>query len=606
MGRKEILSGKIVILSEALTHKIAAGEVIERPASIVKELLENALDAGATDVRIELTKGGCGMIRITDNGEGFTPADVPMAFERYATSKIYEFDDIYKVRTFGFRGEALPSIAAIARVEMTTRARGALSGKRLVVTAGRIGEIMDAGCPEGTTFTVTEIFDPVPVRKKFLKTDSTEQGYCMDVVTRTALAHPHVRIQVTANGREVLKIPATGDLSERMALILGMDVVDQLLPVQAVRDETRLQGFISRPPFTRSHARHLYSFVNGRYIRDYLLNHAVMTAYRNLIEPRRYPAVVLLLDLPPQDVDVNVHPAKMEVRFRHPREIYGMIVETLAQVLAQLAPVPESGLYREAADLRRTVDYRNRVEDALKRYRLSTSGGKLSFPEAIRQGPRELFPAPIDRGAGEIPLQAACEPADGFKFGNMAYLGQVACTYLVFLAPEGIVVLDQHAAHERVLFEKFRKERGGHGIAQRLLIPEVLTLSPRDFILFEELLPMLERAGIEAESFGGNSVVIRSVPVICSALDTRAVILDLLGSLSGSDRLSSLEERQDKIFTLLACKAAVKANQHLTPPEVAALCRDIDETPYAATCPHGRPLYIFMDLAELEKRFKRT
>ncbi len=606
MGQEQILSGKIVRLSEALTHKIAAGEVIERPASIVKELLENALDAGATDVRIELTKGGCGMIRITDNGEGFAPADVPMAFERYATSKIYEFDDIYKVRTFGFRGEALPSIAAIARVEMTTRARGALSGKRVVVTAGRIGEIMDAGCPEGTTFTVTEIFDPVPVRKKFLKTDSTEQGYCMDVVTRTALAHPHVRIQVTANGREVLKIPATGDLSERMALILGMDVVEQLLPVQAVRDDARLQGFISRPPFTRSQARQLYSFVNGRYIRDYLLNHAVMTAYRHLIEPRRYPAAVLLLDLPPQDVDVNVHPAKMEVRFRHPREIYGMIVETLAQVLAQPSPAPESGLYREAADPRRTVDYRHRVEDALKRYRLPSSGGKLSFTEAIRQGPRELFPAPIDRGAGEIPLQMSCRPADAFKFGNMAYLGQVACTYLVFSTPEGIVVLDQHAAHERVLFEKFRKSRGTHGNAQRMLIPEVLTLTQKDFVLLEELLPMLERAGIEAESFGGNSVVIRSVPVICSALDARAVILDLLGSLSGSDRLSGLEERQDKIFTLLACKAAVKANQHLTPPEVAALCRDLDETPYAATCPHGRPLYIFMDLAELEKRFKRT
>ncbi len=606
MAREQMLSGKIVILPKALTHKIAAGEVIERPASIVKELLENALDAGATDVRIELLKGGCGMIRITDNGDGFAPADVPMAFERYATSKIYEFDDIYKVRTFGFRGEALPSIAAIARVEMTTRARGALSGKRVVVTAGRIGGVMDAGCPEGTTITVTEIFDPVPVRKKFLKTDAAEQGHCMDVVTRTALAHPHVRIQVTANGREVLKIPATGDLSERMALILSMDVVDQLLPVQAVRDETRLLGFISRPPFTRSNVRQLYSFVNGRYIRDYLLNHAVMTAYRNLIEPRRYPATVLLLDLPAQDVDVNVHPAKMEVRFRHPREIYSMIVETLAQVLAQLSPAPESGLYREAADPRRTTDYRDRVEDALKRYRLPSSRGKLSFPEAIRQGPRELFSAPIDRGAGEIPLQAACEPAYAFKFGNMAYLGQVACTYLVFSAPEGIVVLDQHAAHERVLFEKIRKNRGGHGIAQRLLIPEILTLSPKDFVLLEALLPMLERAGIEAESFGGNSVVIRSVPVICSALDARAVILDLLGSLSGSDRLSSLEDRQDKIFTLLACKAAVKANQHMTPPEVAALCRDLDETPYAATCPHGRPLYIVLNLAELEKRFKRT
>jgi DNA mismatch repair protein MutL len=237
------LSGKIVNLPEALTHKIAAGEVIERPASIVKELLENALDAGATDIRIELLKGGCGMIRITDNGEGLVPDDVPNAFRRYATSKIYEFDDIYKVSTFGFRGEALPSIAAIARVEMTTRSRGTLSGKRMVVTAGSIGEIMDVGCPEGTAMMVTQIFDPVPVRKKFLKTESTEQGYCMDVITRTALAHPQVRIQVMANGREVLKIPATDDLSERMGLILGMDVMDQLLPVQAARDKAPVHAF---------------------------------------------------------------------------------------------------------------------------------------------------------------------------------------------------------------------------------------------------------------------------------------------------------------------------------------------------------------------------
>jgi DNA mismatch repair protein MutL len=600
------LSGKIVNLPEALTHKIAAGEVIERPASIVKELLENALDAGATDIRIELLKGGCGMIRITDNGEGLVPDDVPNAFRRYATSKIYEFDDIYKVSTFGFRGEALPSIAAIARVEMTTRSRGTLSGKRMVVTAGSIGEIMDVGCPEGTAMMVTQIFDPVPVRKKFLKTESTEQGYCMDVITRTALAHPQVRIQVMANGREVLKIPATDDLSERMGLILGMDVMDQLLPVQAARDNIRLQGFISRPPFTRSQGKHIYCFVNRRYIRDYLLNHAVMTAYRNMIEVRRYPAAVLLMDLPPEDVDVNVHPAKLEVRFRHPREIYGMIVETLAQALAQLSPAPESGRYADAADPRRATDYRDRVEDALKRYRLSAATGKLSFPEAVRQGRQELFSAPVHRSAGVISAEMACEPVYTFKFGNLEYLGQIARTYLVFSEPERIVVLDQHAAHERVLFEKFRKSRGGQGIAQRLLIPEVLTLSPKDIVLFEELLPILENAGIEAESFGGNSVVIRSVPVICSDLDARAMILDVLESLSGSDRLSGLEARQDKIFSLLACKAAVKANSSMTPQEAAALCRDLDETPFAATCPHGRPVYFILGLGELEKRFQRT
>ena len=599
------MSSKIVTLPEALTHKIAAGEVIERPASIVKELLENALDAGATDIRIELLKGGCGMIRITDNGEGLVPDDVPKAFRRYATSKIYEFDDIYKVRSFGFRGEALPSIAAIARVEMTTRSKGTLSGKRMVVTAGSIGEIMDTGCPEGTTIMVTQIFDPVPVRKKFLKTESTEQGYCMDVITRTALAHPQVRIQVMANGREVIKIPATGDLSERMALILGMDVMDHLLPVQAARDNIRIQGFISRPPFTRSQGKHLYSFVNRRYIRDYLLNHAVMTSYRNMIEARRYPAAVLLLDLAPEDVDVNVHPAKLEVRFRYPREIYGMIVETLAQALAQLPPVPESGRYGDATDPRWATDYRDRVEDALKRYRLSAATGKLSFPEAVRQGRHESFALPVHQPAGGFSTESTSEPAEIIQFSNLVYLGQVARTYLVFSTPDQIVLLDQHAAHERVLFEKLKKNREGHSVGQRLLIPEVVNLAPKDFVFLEESLPILEAAGIEAESFGGDSMVIRSVPVICSHVDTRAMIMDMLESFSDSDRLLGLRDRQDKIFSLLACKAAVKANQSMTPQEAAALCRDLDETPSASTCPHGRPVYIMLGLGELEKRFKR-
>lgn len=599
------MSGKIVTLPEALTHKIAAGEVIERPASIVKELLENALDAGATDIRIELLKGGCGMIRITDNGEGLAPDDVPKAFRRYATSKIYEFDDIYKVSTFGFRGEALPSIAAIARVEMTTRSKETLSGKRMMVTAGSIGEIMDTGCPEGTTMMVTQIFDPVPVRKKFLKSESTEQGYCMDVITRAALAHPQVRIQVMANGREVLKIPATGDLSERMALILGMDVMDHLLPVQAVRDNIRMQGFVSRPPFTRSQGKYIYCFVNRRYIRDYLLNHAVMTAYRNMIEARRYPAAVLLLDLPPEDVDVNVHPAKLEVRFRYPREIYGMIVETLAQALAQLPPAPESGRYGDAADPRRATDYRDRVEDALKRYRLSAATGKLSFPEAVRQGRHESFALSVHQPAGGFSTDITSEPADSVQFSNLDYLGQVARTYLIFSMSDQIVLVDQHAAHERVLFEKLKKNREGYSVGQRLLMPEVVNLAPKDIVFLEESLSILEAAGIEAESFGGDSMVIRSVPVICSHVDTRALIMEMLESFSDSDRLLGLKDRQDKIFSLLACKAAVKANQSMTPQAAAALCRDLDETPSASTCPHGRPIYITLGIGELEKRFKR-
>jgi DNA mismatch repair protein MutL len=598
------LSGKIVILPEALTHQIAAGEVVERPASIVKELLENALDAGATDIRIELLKGGCGAIRIRDNGEGSAPADAPRAFARYATSKIYRFEDLYSVSTFGFRGEALASIASISRVEMTTRIRGALAGTRIVVNAGRIEEIADTGSPEGTAITVTEIFDPVPVRKKFLKTETTERGYCIDVITRTALSYPQVRIQVLANDREILKMPAATDLSERTALILGMDFMDHLLPLQAAAENITLRGFVSRPSFTRSHARQIYSFVNRRYVRDYLLNHAIMTAYRSMIEARRYPAAVLMIDLAPEDVDVNVHPAKLEVRFRRPREIYGLIVETLTQSLAQVPqlPGPES-LSRGTAGTRRALDYRDRVEEALKRYRLSSATGKLTFQEALRKGPDEAFPPvhPLSVGfSAGIPSEQAEAPS----FSSLEYLGQIADTYLVFSAPDRMILLDQHAAHERILFEKLKRTRGNKTVSQQLLIPEVLHLSRKDRLLFEESMPILEEAGIEAADFGGDAVVIKSVPVMLQHVDARMMIADLLEGLS-SDPMTGLQEREDKIFRLLACKAAVKANQTLSPQEAEMLCRDLEETPFAATCPHGRPVYRTFGIEDLEKMFKR-
>ena len=282
-----------------------------------------------------------------------------------------------------------------------------------------------------------------------------------------------------------------------------------------------------------------------------------------------------------------------------------MIVETLAQALAQLPPAPESGRYGDATDPRRATDYRDRVEDALKHYRLSAATGKLSFPEAVRQGRHESFALPVHQLTGGFSTGFTSEPAEIIQFSNLVYLGQVARTYLVFSTPDQIVLLDQHAAHERVLFEKLKKNREGHSPGQRLLIPEVVSLSPKDVVFLEESLQILEAAGIEAESFGGDSMVIRSVPVICSHVDTRAMIMDMLESFSDSDRLLGLRDRQDKIFSLLACKAAVKANQSMTPQEAAALCRDLDETPSASTCPHGRPVYIMLGLGELEKRFKR-
>ena len=603
------MSGKIVVLPETLTHRIAAGEVVERPASIVKELVENALDAGATEIAVELEKGGCQSVRISDNGEGIDRQDVPLAFARYATSKIGVFEDIYRVRSFGFRGEALASIASISRVEMTTRCASSPAGTRVVIEAGEVKELSDAGCPVGTSILVSRIFETVPVRRKFLKSDATEQGYCLDVITRLALAHPEVKIGVSASGRPLLNIPAVKDPAERISLTLGQDFRHQLVPVAGERGGLKLHGFVSRPEFTRSNASQMYIYVNGRFVKDYLLNHAVMTAYRRLIEARRYPSVVVGLDVMPGDVDVNVHPAKMEVRFCDPRAVYALIAETVGGVIgAGLTPQAEGPARPPGME---PATYAARVEEALKRYRVPSGSGKLFFTTPFMANREAPAPPP------QIPREALSEgpapsewqtPAGRSSFAEMAYIGQVAGTYLIFADADGMLLVDQHAAHERILFEKLKRQAAaadGRTLGQRLLLPEVVSLPPGDCAFLTESAPILEEAGIEVEPFGGDSLVVKTVPVFLSDSEARQLIIDLLADCAEADRALPLTERREKIFTALACRGAIKANRSLTGPEVEGLCRDLDALPNAATCPHGRPLAVAISRFELEKMFKR-
>jgi DNA mismatch repair protein MutL len=596
------LPGRIIVLPETLTHRIAAGEVVERPASIVKELLENALDAGATDISVELEKGGCQAIRVTDNGEGIAPEDVPLAFTRHATSKIAVFEDLYRVRSFGFRGEALPSIASISRVEMVTRRTESPVGTRIVIEGGAIREQTDAGCPAGTSIEISRIFEPVPVRSKFLKGEMTEQGYCLDWITRLALAKPGIRLRVSAGGRTLMNVPAAKDLAERISLTLGRDFSGQLVPAAGETEGSTLEGFVSRPEFTRSSAAQIYLYVNGRFVKDYLLNHAVMTAFRRIIEPRRYPAAVLFLSVPPGEVDVNVHPTKMEVRFRNPRGIYALIAETLGRAIGAGSPAAEQGAGSSAARSACAV----RVEEALKRYRISSGPDRLFFGRQALSHPETPLPA-----AGTIsrdPRPEAERQEEKRRFSDLGYLGQVAGTYLVFAAAEGMALVDQHAAHERILFERLKKraaETKGREPGQRLLLPEVVSLPPRDLSFLTESIPILEEAGMEVEAFGGDSVVVKAVPAFLSGAEARTLIGDLISECMEGDSKLPLAERRERIFTALACRAAVKANRGLSAPEVESLCRDLDALPGAATCPHGRPLTVAISKGELEKLFKR-
>jgi DNA mismatch repair protein MutL len=596
-----ILSGRIVILPETLTNCIAAGEVIDRPASIVKELLENALDAGATEITVDLEKGGSS-IRVTDNGEGIAREDVPLAFARYATSKIGSFDDIYRVHSFGFRGEALPSIASISHVEMMTRQASAPAGTRMIVEGGEVKEISDIGCPVGTSIFVNRIFEPVPVRRKFLKSDTTEQGYCIDVITRLALMQPAVKIRVSVGARPVLNIPAVQDLAERIALTLGQDFRGQLIQAVGESEGVRLQGFVSRPEFTRSGATQMYLYVNRRFVKDYLLNHAVMTAYRRLIEARRYPAVVLGLEVAPGDVDVNVHPAKMEVRFRNPRGIYALIVDTLSSAIGMGNIL--GAVTAEGSSVARPSQYPLRVEEALKRYRVSSGPEKLFFgglSTSKKKEPKNALPFSREEIRDSMP------PGERHYFSDLLYIGQASGTYLIFTGKEGIVLVDQHAAHERVLFEKLqRKTQGEKAVGQRLLLPEVVSLPPRDMTFLIDASPILEEAGMEVEAFGGDSVVIKSIPAFLSHAEARMLLLDLLAECAQEDRSLPLKEKREKIFTALACRGAVKANREMTGPEVTSLCGELDGMGNAATCPHGRPLAVSISVYELEKMFKRS
>jgi len=598
---------KITILSQDVANRIAAGEVVERPASILKELLENAIDAGATDLTVELEQGGCRTIRIVDNGEGIGGEEMALAFQRHATSKIRCIDDIFHIMTYGFRGEALPSIASIARVEMISRRRGALSGNRIVLEGGKIETVAETGCPEGTSVRVTHIFDHVPARKKFLKSVSSEQAACMEVLVRVALSRPDIRMKVISNGREVLYVPHASGLDERLPLVLGEDTAEHMEAIEAQRPDIRLTGFMTRPEYSRSNTKGYQFFVNGRFVRDALISHAVMTGYRRVIPEKRYPVAVLFFEVSAGDVDVNVHPAKTEVRFRNPRDIYDCVVEA---VVSKLAVLPGERHPLSDSERKKEDDtYHQRVEEALKRYTLVTGGNRPTFQ--VRQERKEAEPL-FNMRFRDIPRQNGADKPDnriesGVRFSGLTYLGQVGATYLVFTDGERLVLMDQHAAHERVLFEKIRSDAvGRETFRQNLLVPEVISLSPSEYEQFMQLTEPLSMAGLDIEPFGGNAVVLKTIPALLANLSPRKFLPDLVTEVMDGASPVSPVALKEKIFAVMACKGAVKANHTLSADEVSALCREMDKIPFNATCPHGRPVYLIYSMADLEKLFKRT
>lgn len=651
------MSKRIVVLSEEIANKIAAGEVVERPASIVKELVENSVDAGATDITVELEEGGCKSVKVIDNGSGIEREDVALAFQRHATSKIHNYEDINSVASFGFRGEAMPSIASVAHVELLTRRKDDLEGTKAVIEAGKIKEITPIGCPAGTQISVTKIFAKVPARRKFLKTEATEQGLCIDAVTRLALAHPEIRFKALVNGRESFTAPEAADVSKRISMVVGDDFSSHCISVNKQKDNLSLKGFISRPEYTKSNSKSIYLFVNKRFVRDNSIIHAVLSSYKQIIEPRRFPAAVLFLDLPAEDVDVNVHPAKMEVRFKNSRGVYDLVSKAIAENLAGAEISKSNFIYRLEPSSSPKVDLvsrrkhrkegfppaqdkiasrpfglfsRQNLQQAINND-LSNRSTVAEKPEAAYEGDiapekENIVPAKEDLNppgkSGIAPEKEITAPVkedvispdecdvapvkENINFSDLEYLGQFANSYLVFSGEEGLVLIDQHAAHERIILEKLKKSTPQKQVvSQSLLILEIVNLTPGQIALFPECTAFLKEIGLEIEIFGKDAVVVKAIPAALSQIKISELISDIADQLKEQNQYPSFEEKKDKILASLACRAAIKANHVLSTEEVASLCRQLEETPYNLTCPHGRPITINFPLREIERLFKR-
>jgi DNA mismatch repair protein MutL len=448
---------------------------------------------------------------------------------------------------------------------------------------------------------VNKIFANVPARRKFLKTEATEQGLCLDAITRLALAHPEISFKVNVNGRDAFTAPQVRDSSERIAMVMGEDFSHHCVLINAQKENLGLTGFVSRPEFTKSNSKSVFLFVNKRFVRDNSVTHAVLSAYRQIIEPRRYPAAVLFLDLPPEDVDVNVHPAKMEVRFKDSHSVYDLVSKTIAQSLAGADASKGSFIYRLAPKENTSVPSYTRSADKIP----ARSFGLFSRQNLQQAINNDLLTRSSVAEKVATFNSGNAEAKETISFSGMRYVGQFANTYLIFERDDGLILLDQHAAHERIILERFKKTMGRNVISQALLMPEIVNLTPGQITLFSDYIDFLQELGLEIEIFGRDAIVVKALPAILSQIQAREIISDIADQLGDQNQMPSLQEKKEKILASLACRAAIKANSILSSDEVAALCRDLEETPFNLTCPHGRPITINFSLNEIERMFKR-
>ena len=586
--------------------QIAAGEVIERPAAVVKELVENALDAGALRVDVRIDGGGRRTIAVSDDGGGMAPDDLVLAVQRHATSKL-PTDDLARVSTLGFRGEALPSIGSVGRLRIASRTRGAGESWALEVDAGHAGAPVPDPHPEGTRVDVRDLFYPVPARLKFLKQPRTESAHAADVVRRLAMARPDVAFSLEDEGRRVLELPATlGDpheqRRERLGRILGREFVDSALPIDAGRENLRLAGLAALPTYSRPSAQSQFLFVNGRPVRDRLLQGAVRASYQDVLARDRHPVLALFLDVDPMEVDVNVHPTKAEVRFRDAGRVRGLVVAALRQALADAghraaSPVSAAGAF--GAPRPGTPHGAGPAEYAAAA-EFHASGAGL----AEAQVP---FGAGFAPPAARVQSDAAPQPApDSATHPLGAARAQLHGTYVVAETAGGVVLVDQHAAHERIVLERLKSGLAGTGILrQGLLVPEVIELDSGAVERLAARAAELMELGLAVEPFGDDAVVVREVPAILERLDVAALIRDLADDLAALGDAASLRDRLGEVCATISCHSSVRAGRQLNGAEMNALLREMETTPNGGQCSHGRPTYVELNLADIERLFGR-
>jgi len=622
---------KIRQLDNRLANQIAAGEVVERPASVVKELLENAIDAQASVVSVDIEEGGVKRIRITDNGIGITDEDLPLALARHATSKIASIDDLEAVATLGFRGEALASIASVSKLSITSNTSDLPANGRSAYCEGREMQvsISPQAHPRGTTLEIRDLFYNTPARRKFLRTERTEYARIEEVVKRTALAHPEVAFVLAHNGKVIQRLPAgsaDADLQRRVIGVCGEAFAHQSVVVDRVAHGLSLRGWVGLPTFSRAQADLQYFFVNGRVVKDKVITHAVRQAYRDVLYGGRHPAYVLFLDLDANRVDVNVHPTKHEVRFRDSRSVHGFVFSTLGRTLAEVRPgdrtneanisdLPESSFEQVSMGLdiptNRSVDVISAREErsSFESASLSSTGPSSMDGSWIQDsiGSASQSMAPRTPAAGLVPQSSIATDVSSGEVPPLGFaVAHLHGAYIVAQNANGMVLVDAHAAHERITYERLKAARAAHGLArQPLLVPISLHLASGEMAAFEEFSSAFDGLGLVVEIAGENSVLIREIPVILARDNAEQLVRDVLADLAEVGHSDRLSARIDEILATMACHGAVRANRALSIGEMNALLRDMEITENSGQCNHGRPTWVQLSHDELDKLFLR-